>query len=136
MSVADNKALVLGYFSDISAGNFEGALRRLADDCGLWIGGAGHWPLGGTHSPESARQISQSAMQRFPDGITMEVVGITAEGERVAVEVRSRARRADGRIYANEYHMLFIVREEKIVRRCEYLDVLHANDLLCGPLQI
>ena len=52
----------------------------------------------------------------------------------VAVEAETLGTRADGKIYNNRYHYLVIVRDGMICERREYLDTIHANELLCEPL--
>jgi hypothetical protein len=47
--------------------------------------------------------------------------GITAEGDRVAVEAESYGETASGKIYNNLYHFLFEVRGGKIQAVREYL---------------
>jgi uncharacterized protein len=49
------------------------------------------------------------------------VTGITAEGERVAVEAEGRFERP-GLVYRNSYHYLFIVRDGRIASGKEYFD--------------
>jgi ketosteroid isomerase-like protein len=53
------------------------------------------------------------------------VTGITAEGERVAVEAEGRFERP-GLIYRNSYHYLFIVRDGRIASGKEYFDTAAA----------
>ena len=58
--------------------------------------------------------------------------GITAEGDRVAVEAESYAKMKNGKTYQNTYHFLFIVKSGKIEAVKEYLDTIHAQDVLCS----
>ena len=52
----------------------------------------------------------------------MEVKGVTAEGERVAVEAESFFELNDGRRYNNTYHFLFEFRDGRICCAKEYND--------------
>jgi ketosteroid isomerase-like protein len=54
----------------------------------------------------------------------MTVIGLVAEGDKVAAEIRSHAELTDGRIYENQYHMLFTLRQGKIAEVKEYADTL------------
>ena len=65
----------------------------------------------------------------FPEGLRVEFTGVTAEGERVAVEAVSSARLADGRPYANRYHFLVQVRDGKVRQMREYLDTQYVYEL-------
>jgi hypothetical protein len=69
---------------------------------------------------------------RIDGALRLSPTGATAEGERVAVEAESYARMSNGKIYQNKYHFLFTVRNGKIQAVKEYLDTMHANDVLCG----
>ena len=57
---------------------------------------------------------------------------MTAEGDRVAVEARSSAEHVNGKSYRNEYHFLFVAKNGKLWRVKEYLDTMHANEVMCS----
>ena len=126
--------LVRAYYADISAGRFEEAAARLSPDASTWILGEGYWPLGGYHDVTSLREIHALVQKRFPDGLKVMVKALTVQGERVAVEAETLGTRVDGKIYNNRYHYLVVVRDGLICERREYLDTIHANEMLCGPL--
>ena len=126
--------LVRAYYADISAGRFAEAAARLAPAATTWILGEGHWPLGGYHDLSSLRKIHALVQERFPDGLKVVIKALTVQGERVAVEAETLGTRVDGKIYNNQYHYLVIVRNGLIRERREYLDTIHANEMLCGPL--
>ena len=126
--------IVRAYYADISAGRFTDAAARLSPDASTWILGEGHWPLGGYHDLASLRQIHAMVEERFPEGLQVIIKDLTVEGERVAVEAETLGTRADGKVYNNRYHYLVIVRDGMICERREYLDTIHANELLCEPL--
>ena len=126
--------VVRGYYVDISEGRYEEAAARLSPDSFLWIVGEGRWPLGGTHDMASLQRIHGMVAERFPDGLKLTIKGITAAGERVAVEAESEGIRSDGKRYHNQYHYLITVRDGLICERREYLDTIHAKELLCDPL--
>ena len=60
----------------------------------------------------------------LPGGVVLTPVGITAEGDRVAVEATGRGETADGYVYANRYHFLFELRGGKIASGKEFCDTL------------
>ena len=126
--------LVRAYYADISAGRFEEAATRLSPDVSTWVLGEGHWPLGGYHDLSSLRNIYTLVQERFPAGLKVMVKALTVQGERVAVEAETLGTRVDGKIYNNRYHYLLVVRDGLICERREYLDTIHASDLLCGPM--
>lgn len=52
-----------------------------------------------------------------------------AQGDRVAVEATSYAKLKNGRVYQNQYHFLFEIRDGKILSVKEYMDTKHAYDI-------
>lgn len=69
----------------------------------------------------------------MPKGMRVTPTGLTAEGDRVAVEAESSGETATGRTYNNQYHFLFEVRDGKIQAAREYLDTLYAKEVLLDP---
>ncbi|HEY4547356.1 MAG TPA: nuclear transport factor 2 family protein, partial [Pedomonas sp.] len=67
-----------------------------------------------------------------PEGITFTIHGMTAEGDRVAVEAESLGRHVSGKMYNNKYHFLAQLRDGKITRWTEYCDTELITDILCG----
>jgi ketosteroid isomerase-like protein len=66
----------------------------------------------------------------MPAGMLATFKGITAEGDRVAVEVEADGTTASGKNYHNSYHFLFQLRDGEIVAVREYMDTLHLFDVL------
>ena len=65
---------------------------------------------------------------------TIEVTGVTVEGERVAIEGTGRAKLRNGRDYDNTYHFLVIVRDGRALSVREYMDSAHVADVFEGLL--
>jgi ketosteroid isomerase-like protein len=128
MSVEANKKIVAKFFEDLSSGNAAGVLAALADSAMWWV--AGNFPLSGTKTKAQFAELMGSLGQKIEGSLRVTPVGVTAEGDRVAVE--SYAKLKNGKIYQNKYHFLLIVRDGKIQQVKEYLDTMHANEVLCG----
>ena len=62
----------------------------------------------------------------------MSIDHVTAEEDRVAVEAHSRFEMADGRLFENTYHFLFVVAQGKIVSVREHFDPGYASEFF-GP---
>lgn len=129
---ARNTALVLRFFEEASQSDqtVEQRFRLLADDGVWWI--AGQTFLSGRWSKlERLRRSAEFNRTLCADMvITPDLDGVTAQGERVAIEARSSAtNRLTGAAYANRYHWLFIVREDRIVEIREYMDTQHLVDI-------
>jgi ketosteroid isomerase-like protein len=72
-------------------------------------------------------------LSRLKNGLTMTVKGAIAEGDKVALEVRSYGELTNGNIYRQEYHFLMEFREGKICAVREYLDTQHAYTVWFQP---
>ena len=130
MSAEENKRIVLGFFENFSAGKAEAALGAMADNATWWV--AGNFPLSGTKTKKEFTELLKGMGAAMPEGLKLTAKGITAEGDRVAVEAESYGKHANGKVYQNQYHFLIEVRNGKIQAVREYLDTMHANDVLCS----
>jgi ketosteroid isomerase-like protein len=71
-------------------------------------------------------------LEAFPAGIKFTVKTMTAEADRVAIEVEGAAVHVSGKRFDNKYHFLMQLRDGKIVRLTEYMDTELVTDVLCG----
>ena len=130
MSTEDSKRIVLGFFENLNAGNAAAALDALGDSATWWI--QGNFPLSGTKTKAQFVELLGQLGAQIDGALSLRVKGVTAEGDRVAVEAESFAKMKNGKTYQNTYHFLFIVRDGKIQSVKEYLDTIHANAVLCS----
>jgi ketosteroid isomerase-like protein len=130
MSAEENKRIILGFFENMSAGNGEAVLGALADSATWWV--AGNFALSGTKTKAQFAELIGALGSKIDGGLRVTPKGITAEGDRVAVEAESYAKMKNGKTYQNQYHFLFVVRDGKIQQVKEYLDTTHANEVLCS----
>jgi ketosteroid isomerase-like protein len=114
----------------LSSGNAEAVLGALADTATWWV--QGNFALSGTKSKKEFAELIGGLGSKIDGGLRVTPKGITAEGERVAVEAESYAKMKNGKTYQNTYHFLFTVRDGKIQSVKEYLDTIHANEVLCS----
>ena len=126
MSATENKKLVLHYFDLQRRGELDKVFNLLSED--FVLRGMGMPPFDHRLTKEKARELVQSRADFQPDPIDMIINGITAEGERVAVEAERHDRLKNGATYDNRYHLLFIVKDGKIVRIDEYLCTYSFNE--------
>jgi ketosteroid isomerase-like protein len=130
MSAEENKKIVLGLFENMSSGNGAAVMNALADSATWWV--AGNFPLSGTKTKAQFGELVGNLGSNIDGALRLTPSGVTAEGDRVAVEAESHAKMKNGKTYQNKYHFLFVVRDGKIQQVKEYLDTMHANDVLCG----
>lgn len=94
----------------------------LAPDAVWWVPGRPEIP---------ARDILGMMKGLMSEG-RMEILGVLAEGDRVAVESRSFMKTQDGRDYSNSYHFLVEFRDGLVTRVKEYCDTAHVNAFFAG----
>jgi ketosteroid isomerase-like protein len=76
------------------------------------------------------RAQSIAALKRMVDGANVRVLeetGITAEGDRVAMQWKYRMELKDGSTYENDYHNLFVIKDRKIEFMQSYMDTAYAH---------
>jgi ketosteroid isomerase-like protein len=131
MSTEANKRVVLNFFAQFSAGKLDAALALMADTATWWVAGKPEtFALAGTKTKAQFAELLQGLGTAMPKGLHVTPKGFTAEDDRVAVEAESYGETAGGKIYNNQYHFLFEVRDSKIQAVREYLDTLHAKEVL------
>lgn len=130
MSIEENKALVKDFLACFGKADLDGVLARMADDCTWWIGGKPElFALAGIKTKAEMTELLGQLVPPMKNGLQMTLHGITAEGDRVAAEVKSYGENPDGSVYNNEYHFLFVVRDRKLCQIKEYLDTMHTHDV-------
>jgi len=110
----DNKKLVRRFVGAMEAGDVETIEALQAPDCTWWILGTGE--ISRKAYTDAVKGMLLSAQSR-----KVEIIGMVAEGPAVAAEVRSEMHFGD-RVYANEYHDLFVIRDGQIIYGREYFD--------------
>ena len=125
MKLQENKHAVLGFCAHFKRAAIADLLDGMSEDATWWILGKPHLFSGaGTKSKADMDRIWGGLFRHMRDGLQMTVIGMVAEGDKVAAEIRSHADLTDGRSYENQYHMLFTLRQGKIVEVKEYADTL------------
>lgn len=129
-SIATNKAVVErfnGYFAD---GALSDILDMMTNDATWTVKGKPHLFAGaGTYAKAEMEGVWEQLYARLEGGLRMDVLGMIAEGDRVAAEIRSHAVTKGGAVYANDYHMLFTLRDGKVASVVEYTDLMHAAEI-------
>lgn len=121
-----NKAIVLEWCKHLNDRNYNGMLS-LCDPNGTWYmqgrpDGPDFAPYADTLSIHDQIQEVQKTLTLF-DTWRYTVTGVTAEGERVAIESVSEGEGpGEGKHYENTYMKQFVVRGGKIVSIREFLN--------------
>jgi hypothetical protein len=120
-----NKAIVERLFAAFSE-------RRFVDAGELMTPDATWWMLSHRRDVPVASWLGGYERQTatlFPDGLRFELVTLTAEDDRVAVQARCFGVTDSGAEYKNDYHFLFEFTAGRIAKAWEYGDTLHAQQI-------
>tara|TARA_B100000674_G_scaffold14862_1_gene10827 strand:+ start:323 stop:721 length:399 start_codon:yes stop_codon:yes gene_type:complete len=128
-TLKNNKEIATEFFNSLSSGT-EDYLDFYTDGSTIWT--AGDNAIGGTRTKKEIVEFAQGILAAFPDGITFNITGMTAEDDRVAVEVSGESIHASGQPYNNTYHFLLVIRDGKIIQLKEYMDTQLAAKILLG----
>ena len=127
---AANKQRVSDFIAAMNSGDTQAIVDSYAEDGYLWT--MGNTLISGKYSKQQIAQAAGSIFEAFPKGIKFTVLGMIAEGERVAVEAESIGEHVSGQQYNNRYHFLFEFRDGKLLVLKEYLDTERVTQILCG----
>jgi ketosteroid isomerase-like protein len=122
MSAEQNKQTALKMIATLAEGRLDENL--VTPDIAWWVPGRGRV------SKADFLALADAFAGLMEGAVTMTVHGVTAEGDRVAVEAESFAKLKNGKTYNNTYHFLFEFRDGKICYSKEYNDSKHAADVL------
>jgi uncharacterized protein len=128
MNIEENRKVATEFFRRHDTGDTRGALDLMTDDCIYWLAGKpGSNASAGRRTKAEMEGIFQRMAERMTGPLRMTVLGTVAEGEKVAVEARSRGELRNGRVYEQEYHVLMTIRDGRIAAAREYMDTQHVQ---------
>jgi hypothetical protein len=129
-SGSDTKSVLRRYVAALEAGDEQTVRDFFADDA-TWTLAAGELPISGTWKGRDAilGEFLATALSYYAAGsVSLEITGMIAEGDQVALEWTSRARTRDGRPYENGCIGVFTIRDGRIQGVREYMDTLYAHE--------
>ena len=120
MSIEQNKQLIVTYFERVNRGDKLPILTCLTDDFAFQ--GMGRHPdwMRYRWDREMFADAPREMSTKMKTPIQLKLLGMIAEGERVAVQAESYCEMLNGKIYDNAYHFIFTVRDGKIAEVLEY----------------
>lgn len=131
MTVIENKNLINLFLGHFEKGSVDQILETMSDDSTWWVNGKPHlFPFAGLKTKAEMRSVLKELFTMFNGELKMDLKSSIGEGDAVAVEARSRGVTSSGKIYENEYHMLFRLRDGKITEVREYTDPMHAVEVM------
>ena len=132
MSIEFNKKLVTDFLDALVDYRGKEAMDMVHEDCYYWIiGDKTLFPFAGEYNKAELENIMLGSYDVHDEHDkrmkpTSDIIGITAEGNRVAVETLAHVPLQDGDVYNQTYHWLFEIKDQKICVIKEYLDTLKA----------
>ncbi|MGE7991111.1 nuclear transport factor 2 family protein [Pseudomonas sp. NPDC089554] len=130
MSTEENKRIVETFCAHFEHAAIDAVLEMMSEEATWWVNGKPHLFSGaGLKTKAQMAQLWPALYTSLEGGLRMEVVSMVAEGDRVAAELRSHAVTTHGKRYENDYHMLFTLRDGKVVQVKEYTDLMHATEV-------
>lgn len=131
MNITANKHVVDLFLGHFEQGDASKLLDMMSDDATWWVNGKPHlFAFAGLKTKAEMGPVFDQLFASFDGGLKMEATRSVGEDDIVAVEARSYATAKSGKHYENEYHMLFRLRDMKIVEVREYTDPMHAVEVL------
>ena len=129
-SVEHNKAVALEFIQLAADNCIDDALNLLHPDATWWVAGdPARLRVAGLKDRAKIERLLHGLKKALPEGMRMSVSGVTAESERVAVELDGIGTWHNGKTYHNHYHFLFVIRDSMIVSVREYMDTLHLHEM-------
>jgi ketosteroid isomerase-like protein len=131
MSVESNKIIACALVESLGSERND-AISGLLHEEVLWsvMANPASFPVTGDMSKTQFLEHLQRFRQAVPNGLQIAVTGVTAEGNRVAIEAESSATLMNGNVMSQVYHFLFEIRSEKVYRAREYIDTAHGAAVL------
>lgn len=128
MTSSNNHQLARDFIAALSAGDVPDEL--LTPDMTLWTISSG------TSSDKARFQAAIKMLASITDdAIVYDIVSLTAEGDRVVAEVKSRGTLINGETFENNHVFLLRVRDGKIAEVAEYMNPIVVREKIAPLLQ-
>jgi hypothetical protein len=123
-----NKQVVLEFIQAMGRGDPAAAAPCLAADAFTLAKGFGKFA--GVRKHDTILATIEAFSKLVPGGMHPDILSVTAEGDRVAVEFEGNATLCNGESYCNQYCMVFTLRDGKIRQVNEYFCTILADQVL------
>jgi uncharacterized protein len=123
-----NKKIAMKFFELSTNGQIDDARALLHDEVEWWV--LSDLPTSGTHSgPDGVMNLFETMGKVLAPPIKINFTQLTAEEDRVAVEMNIDCMFVNGTPYYNVYHQLFTLKDGKIFRVKGYFDTKHVAEV-------
>lgn len=130
MTTTDQNIELANNFAKVfSTGDVEQILATLHPDATYWVSG-GIEGMSGVYDKAGFGALLSGVTTVYENGaLEVTPTSAIAQGDKVAVEATSFAKLNNGKVYQNQYHFLFEIRDGQIFSVKEYMDTKHAFDI-------
>ena len=122
MGAAENKEIVRNMFAELSKGNPEGFLGKMADDVRFTIIGTTKFSGTCSGKQELISKVLGPLSAQLEGGLTITPENFIADGDYVAMQARGKSNTKTGGTYNNTYCQVFRLANGKVQEVTEYLD--------------
>jgi ketosteroid isomerase-like protein len=116
----ENKAVARAFIGAMSRLDTDVCLAMLSEDVKFETPGSS--PISGVKTKAQVAKEFPALREVLPGGIEFTILSVTAEEDRVHMELAGKSKTADGKDYNNRYHYAFVIRNGQIVGFRDYLD--------------
>ena len=127
-SLDENKRIVQGFIRALDTLDVCELRRRLDQDAKLET--TGDWSASGVRSTDQFIRELSALHRVLPGGLGLRLISITAEDDRIVVELEGGATTSAGENYSNHYCQIYRIKDGKIVTFREYMDSALAERLI------
>jgi ketosteroid isomerase-like protein len=121
------KAIARKYMDAVAA--FDGAtiMSLVAEDFKIITKGSS--VLSGTRTLADLPALMEKMGAKLAGPVKTEILGMIAEGDRVAIEMEGYGMTVDGKAYNNQYLMILHIADGKVHSMTEYMDTRLVDDV-------
>ena len=129
-SVAANRRTVQAFVAALGRQDVPAILSAYHDDATIQT--MGNTLISGVYQRPEIEAFAGGILEAFPNGLSYTVHTMVADADCVAVEASVEGMHSSGKLYTNDLHFLFRLRDGKIISLREYLDTERVTEVLCG----
>ena len=119
----NSRTIALKFMNALTERDIDTAADLFHEDGTFWVPGReGHVPFAGSYNRDQLIEIERNASEHTDGDLDIRTIGVIAEGDRVAIEVELRTVNSQGVRYDQDYHHLFVIKDDKVFLWKEYMD--------------
>jgi len=122
MGAVENKEIVRNMFAELSKGNPQGFLGKMADDVRFTVQGTTKYSGTFNSKQELLSKVLGPLSAQLEGGLTITPDNLIAEGDYVVMQARGKSNTKSGGTYNNTYCQVFRLANGKVQEVTEYLD--------------